>query len=147
MSIPITPPSVDWFEWVPRTALRSAGANGSRRLPPVSACGDEPTYKKTLTGESLVAVGALKRDDQRPEFRDGNARPQRHARRIVERPDRHEDPGRVLQPGLVVAAVLDMWKPSQGQLDPPPGSGLGQRGGTMCCGRQRRTRHHHREMQ
>ena len=80
-----------------------------------------------------VAVGQLPGDAEVAELRD-RERPTTASRccGVVERPDRDQDAGRVLEPRLVVAAVREVRQPGRRQLDPPAGIGLGQRGASRA---------------
>ena len=77
------------------------------RFSEISWMGVSDADEHAPPGRGRVAVGLLPRDGEGPEFCDRRPRPQRHLLGVVERADGDEDPGGVLQPRLVVAAVPD----------------------------------------
>ena len=85
-------------------------------------------HEDALPGRALVAVGLLLRDRQRAEVARAHARPERHVRALVERPDRYQHAGVVLQPGLVEAPAVEARQTGRIQLDAPARGRLGQVG-------------------
>src|SRR5437868_1567101 len=89
-----------------------------------------------LEAAELFAARPFARDGERGEARRRHARPERDVAALVERPDRDEHAGLVLEPGLVEAAVREAWETGRVELDTPAGRRLGERRLAVRTGRE-----------